>query len=115
MKKAYDNWHQVIEYDGKALLNSKQTRRTRSSQNELTMNTINYSNPIDSQLALPRLPVAVSSEQGLLENNVVTPGKLWVNFCLLYYRPQVFRNLNQVDDLQRRKVRLPVALLDFSF
>ncbi|XP_056692721.1 calmodulin-binding protein 60 B isoform X2 [Spinacia oleracea] len=74
VKKAYDNWHQVIEYDGKALLNSKQTRRTRSSQNELTMNTINYSNPIDSQLALPRLPVAVSSEQGLLENNVVTPG-----------------------------------------
>ncbi|XP_021755391.1 calmodulin-binding protein 60 D-like isoform X2 [Chenopodium quinoa] len=74
VKKAYDNWHQVIEYDGKALLNSKQTRRTRSSQNELSMNTISYSNPVDSQLALPRLPVAISSEQAMLENNVVAPG-----------------------------------------
>lgn len=74
VKKAYDNWHQVIEYDGKALLSSKQTRRTRSSQNELSMNTVGYSNAIDSQLALPQLPVAVSTEQALLENNVVTPG-----------------------------------------
>lgn len=75
VKKAYDNWHQVIEYDGKALMNSKQTRRTRSSQNDLSMNTISYSNHIDdNQLALPRLPVAVPTEQALVENSVAAPG-----------------------------------------
>lgn len=81
MKKAYDNWHQVIEYDGKALMNSKQTRRTRSSQNDLSMNTISYSNHIDdNQLALPRLPVAVPTEQALVENSVAAPGKHWASF-----------------------------------
>ena len=74
MKKAYDNWHQVIEYDGKAFSNSKKTRRTRSSQNEVPIDTITFPNAIDNQLTLPRLPTAVSNEQLLLDSNVATPG-----------------------------------------
>lgn len=74
VKKAYDNWHQVIEYDGKAFLSSKQTRRTRSSQNERQMNTIPFPDGIDNQLALPILPLSVPPEQQLEHPGVAAPG-----------------------------------------
>ncbi|KAE8710360.1 Calmodulin-binding protein 60 E [Hibiscus syriacus] len=45
VKKAYDNWNQVIEYDGQSLLNFKQNRRS------------------NHQLQLQRLPVPVPTEQ----------------------------------------------------
>ncbi|KAH1108752.1 hypothetical protein J1N35_012520 [Gossypium stocksii] len=62
VKKAYDNWHQVIEYDGKSLLNFKQNRRS-SARNEPQTDVIGYPNALDHQLQLPRLPVAVPTEQ----------------------------------------------------
>lgn len=74
VKKAYDNWNQVIEYDGKAFLNSKQTRRTRSSQNQVQMNTISFPTVIDSHLALPPLPVSVRTEQQLVDSSASAPG-----------------------------------------
>ncbi|KAK8488510.1 hypothetical protein V6N11_045073 [Hibiscus sabdariffa] len=61
VKKAYDNWNQVVEYDGKSLVNSKQNRRS-SARNELQMDALNYPNALDQQLQLPRLPVAVPTE-----------------------------------------------------
>ncbi|KAA3471550.1 calmodulin-binding protein 60 B-like [Gossypium australe] len=62
VKKAYDNWRQVIEYDGKSLLNFKQNRRS-SARNEPQTDAISYPNALDHQLQLPRLPVAVPTEQ----------------------------------------------------
>ncbi|XP_022753372.1 calmodulin-binding protein 60 B-like isoform X2 [Durio zibethinus] len=62
VKKAYDNWNQVIEYDGKSLLNVKQNRRS-SARNELQMDAKNCPNALDHQLQLPRLPVAVLTDQ----------------------------------------------------
>ncbi|KAG8485032.1 hypothetical protein CXB51_021140 [Gossypium anomalum] len=62
VKKAYDNWLQVIEYDGKSLLNFKQNRRS-SARNEPQTDAIGYPNALDHQLQLPRLPVAVPTEQ----------------------------------------------------
>ncbi|XVE71792.1 hypothetical protein DITRI_Ditri10aG0180300 [Diplodiscus trichospermus] len=62
VKKAYDNWNQVIEYDGKSLLNFKQNRRS-GARNELQMGSLDYSNALDHQLQLPRLPVPVPTEQ----------------------------------------------------
>ncbi|XVF70046.1 hypothetical protein PTKIN_Ptkin11bG0130200 [Pterospermum kingtungense] len=62
LKKAYDNWSQVIEYDGKSLLNFKQNRRS-SARNELQMGSVDYPGALDHQLQLPRLPVAVPTEQ----------------------------------------------------
>ncbi|XP_017626407.1 calmodulin-binding protein 60 B-like isoform X2 [Gossypium arboreum] len=59
VKKAYDNWLQVIEYDGKSLSNFKQNRRS-SARNEPQTDAICYPN---HQLQLPRLPVAVPTEQ----------------------------------------------------
>ncbi|XP_057545528.1 calmodulin-binding protein 60 B-like [Amaranthus tricolor] len=74
LKKAYENWHQVIEYDGKALVNSKQTRRTRSSQNDLSMSAISYPNAIDDQMAFPQLHTTGSTEHALAENSITPLG-----------------------------------------
>jgi len=78
VKKAYDNWHQVVEYDGKAFSNSKQTRRTRSSQNELPMNTVSLPNAVDGQLALPLLPIPMPTEKQLGHPSVGASGKALV-------------------------------------
>ncbi|KAK9715523.1 hypothetical protein RND81_06G170600 [Saponaria officinalis] len=75
VKKAYDNWHQVVEFDGKALINSKQTRRTRASHNQNAMNSISYPNALmDNQLPLARLPIPSLNEQQLMDNSVIPPG-----------------------------------------
>jgi hypothetical protein len=49
VKKAYDNWMHVVEYDGKSLLNSNQTSSNGSegSRSELAAGTQNYSNSFD--------------------------------------------------------------------
>ncbi|KAE8667034.1 Calmodulin-binding protein 60 B [Hibiscus syriacus] len=61
VKKAYDNWNQVIDYNGKSLVNIKQNRRS-SARNELQMDALNYPNALYHQLQLPRLPVLVPTE-----------------------------------------------------
>ncbi|MQL82941.1 hypothetical protein Taro_015425 [Colocasia esculenta] len=61
VKKAYDNWMNVIEYDGKALLDSKQTKRTIASQVEAPA-TSNYPT-YDQHAHLQCLPVPGPSEQ----------------------------------------------------
>ncbi|KAA3485934.1 calmodulin-binding protein 60 C [Gossypium australe] len=62
VKKAYDNWNQVIEYDGKSLLNFKQNRWS-SARNELQMGELDYTSAVDHQMQLPRVPVPVPTEQ----------------------------------------------------
>ncbi|GMI84205.1 hypothetical protein like AT5G57580 [Hibiscus trionum] len=62
VKKAYDNWNEVIEYDGKSLLNFKQNRRS-SARNELQMGALDYPSAVDHQLQLQQLPVPVPTEQ----------------------------------------------------
>ncbi|KAK4757612.1 hypothetical protein SAY87_018913 [Trapa incisa] len=59
VKKAYENWDQVIEYDGKMLMNFKQVRR--SARNDPQIGAIDYTNTIDNQI-LPQLPIPFSSE-----------------------------------------------------
>ncbi|KAJ7955759.1 Calmodulin-binding protein [Quillaja saponaria] len=63
VKKAYDNWDQVIEYDGKSLLSIKQIKRSSTIQNELHMESIDYSSALDHQLSLPGFSVSVPSDQ----------------------------------------------------
>ncbi|MBA0574501.1 hypothetical protein Golob_001696, partial [Gossypium lobatum] len=62
VKKAYDNWNQVIEYDGKSLLNFKQNRWS-SARNELQIGELDYTSAVDHQMQLPRVPVPVPTEQ----------------------------------------------------
>lgn len=73
VKKAYDNWNQVIEYDGKSLLSVKQSKRSSASRNELPMGPVDYA--LDNQLTQPRLPGSVSSEQSLMDSSVLIGGK----------------------------------------
>ncbi|TYG38898.1 hypothetical protein ES288_D13G261000v1 [Gossypium darwinii] len=62
VKKAYDNWNQVIEYDGKSLLNFKQNRWS-SARNEFQIGELDYTSSVDNQMQLPRVPVPVPTEQ----------------------------------------------------
>ncbi|GFY91805.1 calmodulin-binding protein [Actinidia rufa] len=56
VKKAYDNWMHVIEYDGKSLLSCKQNQNSVASRNDVTMGPQDYSDSFDPQLTLPSLP-----------------------------------------------------------
>lgn len=66
VKKAYENWDQVIEYDGKSLLSFKQNKRPGASSN--------YSNASDNQLPLSNIPV-LPSEQTSLNSGLPILGK----------------------------------------
>ncbi|TKY54598.1 Calmodulin-binding protein 60 B [Spatholobus suberectus] len=63
VKKAYENWDQVVDYDGKSLVNANQNNRSIASENELRVDSIDYGSGLDHQLQLPALPVSVPSEQ----------------------------------------------------
>ncbi|MED6144882.1 Calmodulin-binding protein 60 D, variant 2 [Stylosanthes scabra] len=61
VKKAYENWMCVIEYDGKSLLYYNQNKTLDTAQPQLLMDSHNYSNsnPLDQQTSIPNLPVPV--------------------------------------------------------
>lgn len=78
VKKAYDNWNQVEEYDGKSLLSFKQTSRSSTSRSEPVINPMDYPTTLEHPLSLPRLP-GVSSEQSLMDPGMSSGGKhFWV-------------------------------------
>ncbi|CAN1231712.1 Calmodulin-binding protein 60 C [Linum grandiflorum] len=56
VKKAYENWNQVVEYDGKSLLSFKQTKQPTSSRTEAQ---IVQPHALDHHTQLQRLPAAV--------------------------------------------------------
>ncbi|KAL5699260.1 Calmodulin-binding protein 60 B [Ranunculus cassubicifolius] len=58
VKKAYDNWMHVIEYDGKALLGYKQNKELSVPQIKAPMSATDYSQSYDQQVSLQqqRLP-----------------------------------------------------------
>ncbi|KAK3014583.1 hypothetical protein RJ639_009816 [Escallonia herrerae] len=62
VKKAYDNWMHVVEYDGKSLLSSKQVK-SGDSQDDAMLHPQSFSNSFDHQLGLPSLSVSAHSEQ----------------------------------------------------
>ncbi|KAG5516789.1 hypothetical protein RHGRI_037513 [Rhododendron griersonianum] len=72
VKKAYDNWMHVIEYDGKSLLGFKQNQNSVASQSDITVGPQDYSNSFDSQLALPSLSAAIPQQHSM--NPVLTVG-----------------------------------------
>lgn len=78
VKKAYDNWNQVIEYDGKSLLGFKQNKRSNTSRNEVQMPPDGYSNASDHHLQLANLPVP--HEQPSLNSGLPITGM----YCCLH-------------------------------
>ncbi|KAG5517050.1 hypothetical protein RHGRI_037711 [Rhododendron griersonianum] len=75
VKKVYDNWNQVVEYDGKSLLTFKENKRSSASRNELPMGPVEYPNALDNQLTQPHLPGSVPSEQTLMDSSLLIGGK----------------------------------------
>lgn len=73
LKKAYDNWSQVVEYDGKSLLNFKQNKK--SSRSDLPLGPVDYSHSLDSQLPPQRFPVSVPSEPSSVDRSMLIGGK----------------------------------------
>ncbi|KAK4392633.1 Calmodulin-binding protein 60 B [Sesamum angolense] len=67
VKKAYDNWNQVVEYDGKSLLNFKQTKKSSA----LPLGPVNYSHSVENQLPPQRLPVSVPSESSSIDQSML--------------------------------------------
>ncbi|XP_004309953.1 PREDICTED: uncharacterized protein LOC101314910 [Fragaria vesca subsp. vesca] len=80
VKKAYENWDQVIEYDGKSLLSNNKNKRSAADHNEFHMRSISYPSSSDQQ---PRLTNSIPSEQTLLSNSPLPIGVFAYNLDLL--------------------------------
>ncbi|GAV58852.1 Calmodulin_bind domain-containing protein [Cephalotus follicularis] len=66
VKKAYDNWMHVIEYDSKSLLGFKQNNSTKTTQTDAKICLQDYSNAfgeqVNQQINLPTLSVPAPTE-----------------------------------------------------
>ncbi|RZB63446.1 calmodulin-binding protein 60 C-like [Glycine soja] len=75
VKKAYENWMHVIEYDGESLLNYNQNKTLGTSQPLAPVGSHDYSisNSLDQQTSIPSLPVPLTTGQPSM-NPAVTVG-----------------------------------------
>ncbi|CAL5375217.1 unnamed protein product [Camellia sinensis] len=71
VKKAYDNWNYVVEYDGKSLLSFKQSKRPGASRNELPMGPGDYPTSFENQLPQQRLAGSVPPEQSSMDSGLL--------------------------------------------
>ncbi|KAB5533945.1 hypothetical protein DKX38_017031 [Salix brachista] len=76
VKKAYDNWEHVIEYDGKSLLDFKQNQGIVASQNDVPSSQLEFLNSYDHQATLPTMSVPVPSEQPVMDSGPIVGGML---------------------------------------
>uniref|UniRef100_A0A5B6ZY53 Calmodulin-binding protein 60 B n=1 Tax=Davidia involucrata TaxID=16924 RepID=A0A5B6ZY53_DAVIN len=74
VKKAYDNWMHVIEYDGKSLVSYEQNKNLGASCSDITMDAQDFSNSFDHQITLPSLPVSIPSEQPSMNPGLTVGG-----------------------------------------
>lgn len=56
MKKAYENWNQVVEYEGKSLINFNQPERLDISQTDTVTVPANYSSVLSSPMPPNQFP-----------------------------------------------------------
>lgn len=73
VKKAYDNWSQVVEYDGKSLLNLSQMKKS-STSTDPPLSPINFPNTLDNQIPPQRFPASVPPEP-LVDQTVLAGGQ----------------------------------------
>ncbi|CAK9176795.1 unnamed protein product [Ilex paraguariensis] len=73
VKKAYDNWVHVVEYDGKSLLNFNQVKSSGASQSDLTMGPHSFDYQLSSP-SPPSLPVSIPSEQPSMNPSLTVGG-----------------------------------------
>lgn len=68
VRKAYDNWMHVIEYDGKSLLNEDQDKSASASQAEFPSGPPGYSISPENQLPMPSLQTQVAMDQPYMDS-----------------------------------------------
>lgn len=73
VKKAYDNWMQVIEYDGKSLLGFMQNKNV-VAETDIPSGPQNYANTFGQQVTLPTLSVPPPSEQPSMDSGLSVAG-----------------------------------------
>ncbi|KAL5774588.1 hypothetical protein ACOSP7_012145 [Xanthoceras sorbifolium] len=74
VKKAYDNWIHVVEYDGKSLLGFTQNKSVVAPQADIPSGPQNYVNSFDQQLTLPTLSVPAPPEQPSMDSGLSVGG-----------------------------------------
>ncbi|KAG6383055.1 hypothetical protein SASPL_157205 [Salvia splendens] len=72
VKKAYDNWSQVVEYDGKSLLSFNQMKKS-STLTDPPLSPVNFPNTLVNQIPQQRLPASVPPEP-LVDQTVLAGG-----------------------------------------
>ncbi|KAM7511721.1 hypothetical protein LguiB_010596 [Lonicera macranthoides] len=87
LKKAYENWNQVVEYDGKSLISFKEEKGSSGSHNELLFGPIDYPSALNNQLP-PHIPVSVASDPSLINSNFLMRGSGYDNNMATTYPSQ---------------------------
>ncbi|XP_061990054.1 calmodulin-binding protein 60 B [Rosa rugosa] len=114
VKKAYENWDQVVEYDGKSLLNTKQNKRSTAARNEFQMGSISYSSSSDQHPQLPCLTNPVPSEQTLLSDSALPIGGYNDNLSTRYMTQQQIVNSNSRAQFEGTSFALDGQLINSS-
>ncbi|KAL1331744.1 hypothetical protein HN51_049007 [Arachis hypogaea] len=73
VKRAYENWMHVIEYDGKSLLNYNHNKSLDTSHPQAQISSHEYSNSFQ-QISVPSLPVPVNTGQPSVDSGVTVGG-----------------------------------------
>ncbi|RAL50844.1 unnamed protein product [Cuscuta campestris] len=75
VKKAYENWHQVVEYDGKTLLGFKNIKE----RHEIPMGPMDYSKSLVNPLQQPQPHRLSQNEHSALDPGVLIGGSSYNN------------------------------------
>ncbi|XVF25895.1 hypothetical protein REPUB_Repub13aG0253200 [Reevesia pubescens] len=70
VKKAYENWMHVIEYDGKSLPGCNEDDNAGASETNVPVDPQGYPSSINQQQTLPSFSVPVPSEQPLMDSGL---------------------------------------------
>jgi hypothetical protein len=92
VKKAYDNWMHVIEYDGKSLLNYNQDKNLEPAHPQALMGSHEYSNLIQ-QTSIHSLPHPVNTGQPSMDTGATVGGMCFLvkHFCINYKSKRVLQ------------------------
>ncbi|XP_023003478.1 calmodulin-binding protein 60 B-like [Cucurbita maxima] len=71
VNKAYENWNQVVEYDGSSLLSSKKPKKSNASRNDFQGGHLDLSN---THVSVPRMPVSVQPQQPIVDSGLSVAG-----------------------------------------
>ncbi|XP_047166129.1 calmodulin-binding protein 60 D-like [Vigna umbellata] len=87
VKKAYDNWMHVIEYDGKSLVNDIEDKTLDTAHPQAPMTSHEYSNSLQ-QMSIPALPLPGHAGQPSMDSGVTVGGYHDVTTSRFSLQPQ---------------------------